>query len=73
MDFTQRLWMEIKIIKTAPSMLVTDVEDRMCWRQLGDAGDSFRHFRHQHPLSFNRNIGLQHPKDVTNKEIPSQT
>ena len=51
------------------SMLVTDVGDEMCWRQLWDACDGFRRFLHQYPLSFNISVGNQQPKDVTNIEI----
>ena len=54
-------------------MLVTDDEDEICWRQLGDVGDGFGRFRHQDPLSFTISVGHQHPKDVTNIEIPSPT
>ena len=43
----------------------------MCWRQLGDVGDGFDRFCHQHLLSFNISVGLQQSKDVTNIEIPS--
>ena len=57
----------------AISMLVTDVGDEMCWRQLWDVDDGFRRFRHQHPLSFKISVGHQHPKDVTNIEILSLT
>ena len=48
-------------------------EDEICWRQLGDVGDGFGHFRHQDPLSFIISVGHQHPKDVTNIEILSLT
>ena len=54
-------------------MLVTDVGDEMCSRQLWDVGDRFRRFRHQHRLSLNNSVGHQHPKDVTNIEILSPT
>ena len=47
-------------------MLVTDVRDEMCWRQLSDVGDGFGRFCHPYPLSFNISVGHQHPKDVTN-------
>ena len=52
-------------------MLVTDVGDEICWRQLCDVGDGFDRFSHQHPLSFNIRVGYQQPKDVTNIEILS--
>ena len=55
------------------SMLVTNVGDQMCWRQLWDVGDSFDRLCHQHPLSFKTTIGHQHSKDVTNIKIPSPT
>ena len=48
-----------------------DVGDEMCWWQLWDVGDGFGHFRHQRLLSFNISVGQQHPKNVTNIEIPS--
>ena len=48
----------------ATSMLVTDVGDEMCWRQLWDVGDVFGRFCHQHPLSFNISVGL--PDSGTN-------
>ena len=35
------------------SMLVTDVGDKMCWRQPWDVCHSFGFFRLQYPLSFN--------------------
>ena len=54
-------------------MLVTDVGDEICWRQLWDVGDAFGRFRHQHPLSFNVSLGHQQPKNVTNIEILSLT
>ena len=54
-------------------MLLTDVGDEMCWRQLLDVGDGFGRFCHQHPLSFNINFGHQQPKDVINIEILSLT
>ena len=57
----------------AISMLVTDVGGDMCWRQLSDVGNGFRHFFHQHPLSFNINVGHQQPKDVIIIEILSLT
>ena len=38
----------------ATSMLVTNVEDSMCWRQSSNDGDGFDRFRHQNP------------KDITN-------
>ena len=50
-------------------MLVTDVGDEMCWRQLWDVSDGFDRFRHQHPLSFNIIVGHQDSKDVTNIKI----
>ena len=46
-------------------MLVTDVGDEMCWRQLWDVGDGFGRFCHQHPLSFNINVNC-HQDKVTN-------
>ena len=55
----------------ATSMLVTDVGDELCWRQLLDVDDSFGRFYHQHPLFFNISVGHQQPKDVTNIEILS--
>ena len=55
-------------IEWATSMLVTDVGDEMCWRQLWDVGDGSCRFRHQHSLSLNISVGHQHPKDVTNSE-----
>ena len=51
-------------------MLMTDVGDEMCWRQLRDIGDGFGRLRHQHHLFFNISVEHQHPKDVTNIEIP---
>ena len=54
-------------------MLVTDVGDQMCGRQLLDVGDGFARFRHQHRPSFNASIGHQNSKDVTNIEILSPT
>ena len=54
-------------------MLVTDVGDEMCWRQLLDVGDGFGRFCHQHSLTFNMSVGHQHPQDVTNIEILSFT
>ena len=52
-------------------MLMTDVGDVMCWRQLWDHGDAFGRVRRQHSPSFNISVGHQHPKDVTNIEIMS--
>ena len=52
----------------ATSMLVTDVGDEMCWRQLWDVGDGFVRFCYQHSLSLNISVGYQQPKDVTNIE-----
>ena len=59
--------------RRATSMLVTDVGEEMCWRQLWDVGDDFGRFYHQHPLSFNISVGHQHPKVVTNIENRSPT
>ena len=42
-----------------------------CWQQLWNFDDGFSRFRHQHPLSFHRRLGYQHPKDITNIEMPS--
>ena len=44
-------------------MLVTDVGDEMCWRQLLDVGDGFGRFRQQHPLYLN--IGAGHRVGAT--------
>ena len=55
------------------SMLVTDVGDEMCWRQLLDVGDGFGYFDHQHQLSFYLNVWHQHSKDVTKIKILSET
>ena len=52
-------------------MLMTDVEEEMCWRQLLDVGDGLGRFCHQHPLSFNIDVGHQRPKNVINIEILS--
>ena len=57
----------------ATSILMTDVGVLMCWRQFQDVGDSFDRFCHQHFLSFNLSVGHQHPKDVTNIEMPSSS
>jgi len=46
-------------------MLVTDSGDEMCWRQLWDVGDGFAGYCQQYPLSFNKSVGQQQPKDVT--------
>jgi len=57
-------------------MLLTDVEDEKCWRQLCDVGDSFGRYR-QHPQFFDISANIQkmsqislfchqHPKIVTN-------
>ena len=56
----------------ATSMLVTNVEDEMCWRRFEDVGDTFGHFGYQHPISLNINIRHQFPKDVTKILILSQ-
>ena len=48
-------------------MLVTDVGDEMCWRQLLDVGDDFGRFCHQYPLSFNISVGHQHSKPTVSK------
>ena len=45
----------------ATSMLVTDVGDELCWRQLLDVGEGFGRFCHQHPLSFNTSLVHHHP------------
>ena len=51
--FHRKLQLLLKIQEVlATSMLVTDVGNEMCWRQLRDVGDGFGRFRHQHPLSF---------------------
>ena len=55
------------------SMLVTDAGDEMCCLQLRDGIDGHRRFCYKHPLSFIIGTGQQHPKDVTNIEIPSPT
>ena len=47
-------------------MLVTDVGDEMYWGQLNDVGDSFGHFGHKHPLSFQISVGHQYSSDVIN-------
>ena len=47
------------VSETATSMLVTDVEDKICYRQLWDDGDGFRRFCHQHPLSLSISVGHQ--------------
>ena len=54
-------------------MLVTDVGDEMCWRQLLDVGDGFGRFCHQHSLSFNISVGGQDPNDITDIEILALT
>ena len=54
-------------------MLVTDVGDEMCWRQLWDVGDSFGRFCHQHPLFFNISVWHQHPKIVSKIKSPTST
>ena len=54
-------------------MLVTDVGDEICWRQLCDVGDGFDRFSHQHSPSFNTGFGHEQPKDVPNIEILSPT
>ena len=46
-------------VRRATPMLVTDVGDEICWRQLLDVGDGFGHFRHQHHLSLNISVGHQ--------------
>ena len=57
----------------ATSMLVPDVGDEMCRRQLWDVRDRFHRFCHQHPLSFNISVEHQQPKSVTNIEVLSLT
>ena len=44
--------------------LVTNVGDERCWRQHWDVGDGFGRFRRRHSLSFDTNVGHQHPKDI---------
>ena len=60
-------------LESATSVLVTDVGNEMCWRQLWDVGYDFGRFCHQHSLSFNISFWHQQPKDVTNIEILSLT
>ena len=50
---------------TATSMLVTDVGNEVCWRQLLDVGDGFGRFCHQNPLSLNTSVGHHQTKDAT--------
>ena len=38
----------------------------MYWGQLNDVGDSFGHFGHKHPLSFQISVGHQYSSDVIN-------
>ena len=58
-------------------MLVTDVDDNMCWRHfemlVTVLPNRFGSFSHQHPLYFTISVGYQQPKDVTNIEILSLT
>ena len=41
-------------------MLETDVGDKICWRQLWDAGVRFAVSCHQHHVTFNIDVGHQH-------------
>ena len=52
-------WRKHFVSETATSMLVTDVGDKMCWRQLWGVGDGFGRFCHQHSLSFSISVGHQ--------------
>ena len=52
-------------------MLLTDIGNKICWRQSWDFGDGFGRFRHQYPLSLK--IGYQHLKDVTSTQELSST
>ena len=51
-------------LNPATSILVTDVGDEMCWRELRDVGDGYRRYRHLHASRTNI-------YNVTNIEILS--
>ena len=47
-------------IRQVTSMLVTNVVEEMCWRQLEDVGSGSGYFGQQHQLSFCICISLEH-------------
>ena len=69
------LWTEriLRLYLSATSMLVTDVEEEMCWWQLKDVGDGLGYFGHEHHLYLKISVGCQHPKDSAKLSILSRT
>ena len=43
----------------ATTLLVTDGEDKMCWRQLRDVDDDSDRFRHHYPPALSISVGHQ--------------